>query len=47
MIIIRTINVSVKDLKNLNTKLSPKVCVRNIVDDSLLAEVLDNGGVTT
>jgi len=37
----------VKDLKNLFTELAPEVCVRNIVDDSLLAEVLENGGVTT
>ena len=47
VVIIHTSDVSVKDLKNLFTELSPEVCVRNIVDDSLLAEVLENGGVTT
>jgi len=47
VVIIHTSNVSVKDLKNLFAELAPDVCVRNIIDDSLLAEVLDNGGVTT
>jgi len=47
VIIIHTSDVSVKDLKNLFTELAPEVCVRNIIDDSLLAEVLENGGVTT
>jgi aspartate/glutamate racemase len=47
VVIIHTSDVSVKDLKNLFTELAPEVCVRNIIDDSLLAEVLDNGGVTT
>ncbi len=47
VVIIHTSDVSVKDLKNLFTELAPEVCVRNIVDDSLLAEVLENGGVTT
>ncbi len=47
VVIIHTSDVSVKDLKNLFTELAPEVCVRNIIDDSLLAEVLENGGVTT
>jgi len=47
VVIIHTSNVSVKDLTNLFAELDPDVCVRNIIDDSLLAEVLDNGGVTT
>lgn len=47
VVIIHTSNVSVKDLNNLFAELAPGVCVRNIIDDSLLAEVLDNGGVTT
>jgi len=47
VVIIHTSNVSVKDLNNLFAELAPDVCVRNIIDDSLLGEVLDNGGVTT
>ena len=47
VVIIHTSDVSVKDLKSLFTELAPEICVRNIIDDSLLAEVLDNGGVTT
>ncbi len=47
VVIIHTSDVSVKDLKNLFTELAPEVCVRNIIDDSLLAEVLEKGGVTT
>ena len=47
VVIIHTSNVSVKDLNNLFAELAPEVCVRNIIDDSLLAEVLENGGVTT
>jgi len=47
VVIIHTSDVSVKDLKNLFTELAPGICVRNIVDDSLLAEVLENGVVTT
>ena len=47
VVIIHTSDISVKDLKNLFTELAPEVCVRNIVDDSLLAEVLEKGGVTT
>ena len=47
VVIIHTSDVSVKDLKKLFTELAPEVCVRNIVDDSLLAEVLEKGGVTT
>jgi len=47
VVIIHTSDVSVRDLKNLFTELAPEVCVRNIIDDSLLAEVLEKGGVTT
>ena len=47
VVIIHTSNVSVKDLNNLFAELAPDVCVRNIIDDCLLAEVLENGGVTT
>jgi len=47
VVIIHTSDVSVKDLKNLFTELAPEVCVRNIIDDSLLAEVLEKEGVTT
>ncbi len=44
--IIHTSDVSVKDLNSLFKELAPEVIVRNIVDDSLLPEVLDKGGVT-
>ena len=45
--IIHTSDVSVKDMNNLFKELAPPgVIVRNIIDDSLLPEVLDNGGVT-
>ena len=44
--IIHTSDVSVKDMNNLFKELAPEVIVRNIIDDSLLPEVLDNGGVT-
>ena len=47
VVIIHTSDVSVKYLNNLFAELAPDVCVRNIIDDSLLAEVLENGGVTT
>jgi len=47
VVVIHTSDVSVKDLKNLFAELAPEVCIRNIVDDSLLAEVLEKGGVTT
>jgi len=47
VVIIHTSDVSMKDLNNLFTELAPEVCVRNIVDDSLLPEVLEKGGVTT
>lgn len=44
--IIHTSNVSVKDSNNLFKELAPNVIVRNIVDDSLLPEVLAKGEVT-
>ena len=44
--IIHTSDVSVKDMKSLFKELAPDVIVRNIIDDSLLPEVLENGGVT-
>ncbi len=44
--IIHTSDVSVKDMNSLFKELAPDVIVRNIIDDSLLPEVLDNGGVT-
>jgi len=44
--IIHTSSVSVADLNRLFAEMAPGVTVRNIVDDSLLPEVLANGGVT-
>lgn len=44
--IIHTSSVSVGDLKGLFAELAPDAVVRNIIDDSLLPEVLANGGVT-
>lgn len=44
--IIHTSGVSVADLGGLFAELAPGVIVRNIIDDSLLPEVLANGGVT-
>lgn len=44
--IIHTSDVSVKDMNSLFKDLAPDVIVRNIVDDSLLPEVLDNKGLT-
>ncbi len=44
--IIHTSFVSVDDLTKLFKENAPEVEVRHIVDDSLLAEVLANGGVT-
>lgn len=44
--IIHTSRVSVDDLNKLFSELAPEVIVRNIIDDSLLPEVLANGGVT-
>ncbi len=44
--IIHTSRVSVDDLNRLFAELAPRVTVRNIIDDSLLPEVLANGGVT-
>jgi hypothetical protein len=45
--IVHTSFVSVDDLTNLFKELGPEIKVRHIVDDSLLQEVLANGGVTT
>ena len=44
--IIHTSSVSVADLAGLFAEMAPGVIVRNIIDDSLLPEVLANGGVT-
>ena len=44
--IIHTSGVSVTDLNGLFAELAPDAIVRNIIDDSLLPEVLANGGVT-
>lgn len=44
--IVHTSGVSVNDLNTLFQEYAPDVTVRNIVDDSLLPEVLANGGVT-
>ncbi len=44
--IIHTSSVSVSDLNALFAEMAPGVIVRNIIDDSLLPEVLANGGVT-
>ena len=44
--IIHTSSVSMADLNRLFGEMAPGVTVRNIVDDSLLPEVLANGGVT-
>ncbi|MBN1151934.1 MAG: Asp/Glu/hydantoin racemase [Dehalococcoidia bacterium] len=44
--IIHTSGVSVTDLNSLFSQMAPGVVIRNIIDDSLLPEVLANGGVT-
>lgn len=44
--IIHTSFVSVHYLQDLFKELSPEITVRNIIDDSLLPEVLEQGGVT-
>jgi aspartate/glutamate racemase len=44
--IIHTSDVSVSDAKNLFKELAPNIIVRNIIDDSLLPEVLANDGIT-
>ena len=44
--IIHTSSVSVADLNRLFAEMAPGVTVRNIIDDSLLPEVLANGSVT-
>jgi aspartate/glutamate racemase len=43
---VHTSPVSLADLKALFAELAPEAVVQNIIDDSLLAEVLKNGGVT-
>lgn len=45
--IVHTSFVSVQDLTSLFLEADPTIQVRHIVDDSLLPEVLANGGVTT
>lgn len=44
--IVHTSSVSVNDLMGLFKELAPEATVRNIIDDSLLPEVLANNGVT-
>ena len=44
--VIHTSFVSVNDLKDLFKEIIPSVIMINIVDDSLLAEVLEKGGLT-
>lgn len=44
--IIHTSSVSVKELNDLFKELAPGIVVRNIIDDSLLPEVLTHGGIT-
>lgn len=44
--IIHTSFVSLDDLKGLFAELAPEARVHHIVDDSLLAEVMANGGIT-
>jgi len=44
--IIHTSDVSVKYLKSLFNELAPDVILYNIIDDSLLPEVINNGGIT-
>ena len=46
VVIIHTSFVSVNDLKELFAEIVPEVLLHNIVDDSLLAEVMQNGGIT-
>jgi len=44
--IIHTSAVSMTELLRLFAELAPEVVVRNIMDDSLLPDVIENGGVT-
>ncbi len=44
--LVHTSFVSVEDLTNLFKEIGPEIQLRHIVDDSLLPEVLANGGVT-
>ena len=44
--LIHTSFVSVNDLKNLFAEIIPDAELTNIVDDSLLREVMANGGIT-
>ncbi len=46
VVIIHTSNVTFEYLNNLFHELAPDVMVKNIIDDSLLSEVIGNKGVT-
>lgn len=46
VVIIHTSDVTLEYLNNLFHKLAPEVIVKNIIDDSLLAEVIENKEVT-
>lgn len=46
VVIIHTSNVTFEYLNNLFHELAPEVMVKNIIDDSLLSEVIENKGVT-
>lgn len=46
VVIIHTSDVTLEYLNNLFHELAPEVIVKNIIDDSLLAEVIENKGVT-
>lgn len=46
IVVVHTSFVSVDDLKQLFDEIIPEAKVHHIVDDTLLAEVLSNGGVT-
>jgi Asp/Glu/hydantoin racemase len=46
VVVIHTSFVSVDDLKKFFSEKLPNVLVHHIVDDSLLAEVMQNGGIT-
>ena len=46
VVAIHTSDVTLKYLNNLFFELAPDIVVKNIVDDSLLQEVIDSGGIT-
>jgi aspartate/glutamate racemase len=46
VVAIHTSDVTLKYLNNLFFELAPGIVVKNIVDDSLLQEVIDSGGIT-